>query len=113
MLFPFSFTAYNNVNTPYYETTPIHTSAVIENVVCETPHIYEVPDGEENCPFSSEEKLPGYAVVDIGLQKDSMYKKTDASVKFTHRRSAPNKYEVSEIPGAQRSAPRDHAANMK
>lgn len=102
-----------NTAPPYYETTPVHQPAVLGNVAHETAHIYEVPDGEEDLPFPSIEKLPDYAVVDIGLPKDSMYKKTDVSVKFTHRRSVPNRYEVSELPEAQRSAPRDHETYMK
>ena len=61
----------------------------------------------------SKERLPDGAMVDIIPPKEATNEKADAPVKFFHRRSQPNQYEVPEIRGAQRSATPEDEAELK
>ena len=114
-IFYFYSIVYNDVNAPppYYETSPVRKPAATNGAAYETPHVYERPDGDQAGALPAKEKIPDNAVVDIIPPKEATNEKADAPVKFFHRRSPPNKYDVPEIPGAQRSATPEDEADLK
>ena len=112
---PFYCTVYNDVNAPppYYANAPAQKQAATNGAAYQTPHHYERPEDMQAGALPAKEQLPDGAMVDIIPPKEATNEKADAPVKFFHRRSQPNQYEVPEIHGAQRSATPEDEAELK
>ena len=110
----FSSIVYEDVNAPppYSVNTPI-PQAGANSAGYETPHIYEMPDGDQAGALPAKENLPAGAVVDIVPPKYEAPTKADSPVKFFHKRSKPNSYEVPAGAEGGRSTTPDAEAELR
>ena len=102
---------------PYYESSPFHKPTIYETP---SPNFYEMPDEERReagRALPAKNKLPATnAVVCMIPSKDVAHEnpaKPDFTVKFAHKRTKSNVYEIPDIHGVQLSANPDGETELK